>query len=88
MMTCLNRIPEITYVPPDGAFYIFCNVSKFGDGNTIAKKILDDVNVAVIPGDGFGAPEYIRLSFATSMERIEEGIKRIGEWIKKHCHGS
>ena len=88
MMTCLNRIPEITYVPPEGAFYIFCNISKLGDGNTIAKRILDDVNVAVIPGDGFGAPEYIRLSFAASMERIEEGIKRIGEWIKKNYHGS
>ena len=88
MMTCLSRIPEITYVPPEGAFYIFCNISKLGDGNTIAKRILDDVNVAVIPGDGFGAPEYIRLSFAASMERIEEGIKRIGEWIEKNCHGS
>ena len=88
MMTCLDGIPEITYVPPEGAFYIFCNISQLGDGNTIAKRILDEVNVAVIPGDGFGAPEYIRLSFATSLERIEAGIKRIGEWIREYYNGS
>ena len=52
----------------------------------MAKQILDEVNVAIIPGEGFGAPGFMRLSFATSMERIEEGTKRIIEWIKKHTH--
>ncbi len=85
MMSCLNKIPEIFYVPPQGAFYIFCNIAKLGEKSavSIAEKILNDVNVAVIPGDGFGANNYIRLSFATSTERIQEGIKRIGEWVKK-----
>lgn len=82
MMSLVSEIPEIRYIRPDGAFYLFCDVSKLGASDVIAKKILDEVNVAVIPGSGFGAPEFIRLSFATSDERIREGIKRIGQWIK------
>ena len=55
--------------------------SKFGQCAEVAKKILNDVNVAVIPGDGFGAEGYIRLTFSTSQERIKEGISRIKSWI-------
>jgi aspartate/methionine/tyrosine aminotransferase len=43
--------------------------------------MLDEVKVAGIPGDGFGAPNYIRFSFATSDARIKEGIARVGKWI-------
>ncbi|MCB9772548.1 MAG: pyridoxal phosphate-dependent aminotransferase [Candidatus Omnitrophica bacterium] len=82
MMALVEDLPEIRYIRPDGAFYLFCDVSKIGDSDVIAKKILDEVNVAVIPGSGFGAPNFIRFSFATSEERIKEGIKRIGQWIK------
>lgn len=82
IMRCIDRIPEISYIVPQGAFYLFCNVAKLGNSAAISKQILDEVNVAVIPGEGFGAPEYIRLSFATSEERITEGIRRIGEWVK------
>ncbi len=83
MMRLLDQIPEISYVRPHGAFYVFCDISKLGiDSNLFAKKILDEAFVAVIPGDGFGAPGHMRLSFATSDERIEEGIRRLGEWIK------
>ncbi len=85
MMSLVTGIPEIRFVQPDGAFYLFCDVSKLGDSDAVAKKILDDVNVAVIPGSGFGAPDFIRLSFATSQERIKEGISRIGQWIKKQA---
>ena len=83
MMSLISEIPEIRFIRPDGAFYLFCDVSKLGDSDMIAKKILDEVNVALIPGSGFGAPDFVRLSFATSDERIREGIKRIGQWIKK-----
>ena len=62
---------------------MFCDMSSLGDSNEAAKRILDDVKVALIPGDGFGAPGFVRLSFATSEEHIKEGIRRIGEWIKK-----
>ena len=58
-------------------------ISFLGDSMESAKAILNDVNVAFIPGEGFGAPGFARLSFATSRERIEEGVRRIGEWITK-----
>lgn len=84
MLKCLDKIPQISYIRPDGAFYVFCDFSKVGDGADIAKRMLDDVKVAGIPGDGFGAPEYIRLSFSTSDAKIIEGVRRIGEWINTH----
>jgi len=83
MMEGLNRIPKIRYLAPQGAFYIFCDVSKIADGTSLAKKILDEIHVAVIPGEGFGARDYIRLSFATSKEKIQEGMKRLSGWIKE-----
>ena len=83
MMSLLDEA-KIKYVRPSGAFYMFCEFSKFGPIAQVAKKILDEANVAIIPGDGFGAEGYIRLSFATSKERIAEGIKRIKEWMHKN----
>ncbi len=83
MTAALDKISGITYLRPQGAFYVFCNISKLGIGSdALAKQVLDEVGVAVIPGSGFGAEGYIRLSFATSTERIEEGVKRLGAWIK------
>ena len=82
--SAFDQIPEVSYVRPEGAFYLFCDFSKLGASLDVAKQILDDVNVAIIPGEGFGAPGFMRLSFATSAERIEEGTKRIAAWIKKH----
>lgn len=77
-----DSIPEVSYIRPQGAFYLFCDFSKLGPSFDVAKKIIEDVNVAIIPGEGFGAPGYMRLSYATSNERIEEGVKRIAQWIK------
>jgi aspartate aminotransferase len=77
-----DKIPEVSYIKPEGAFYIFCDFSKLGESFEIAKRIIEEVNVAIIPGEGFGAPGYMRLSFATSNERIEEGVKRISKWIQ------
>jgi len=82
ILQCLDRITSIRYIRPQGAFYVFCDVSKIGDGTTIAKQMLDDIKVAVVGGDGFGAPQYIRLSFATSEAKIKEGINRIDKWIE------
>ncbi|MEI6438173.1 MAG: pyridoxal phosphate-dependent aminotransferase [Candidatus Omnitrophota bacterium] len=81
MMSLVDGIPQISYIEPDGAFYLFCDFSRFGSSAETAKKSLNDVNVAVIPGDGFGAEGYIRLTFSTSQERIKEGISRIKSWI-------
>jgi len=84
MMSLLDKVPEISYIKPNGAFYLFCDFSQFGNSEAVAKQILDEMKVAVIPGDGFGAPSFLRLSFSTSMEQIEEGIKRIASWIKNY----
>ncbi len=81
----MDEISGISYIKPEGAFYLFCDFSKFGDSIETAKSILDEVNVAVIPGDGFGAPGFMRMSFATSSEKIKEGIRRISDWVKKHA---
>jgi aspartate aminotransferase len=81
MLQCLDRVKQLSYIRPEGAFYVFCDFSKVGDAAVIAKRILDEVKVAGIPGDGFGAPHYIRFSFATSEERIVEGISRVAKWI-------
>ncbi len=82
MMSLVDGIPEIRYIKPEGAFYLFCDFTRFGKCAEVAKMILNDVKVAVIPGDGFGAEGYIRLTFSTSQERIKEGISRIQSWIK------
>jgi len=84
MLQCLDRIPQLSYIRPEGAFYVFCDFSKVGDATMIAKQMLDEVKVAGIPGDGFGASNYIRFSFATSDARIQEGISRVAKWIAGH----
>jgi len=81
MLQCLDRITALSYIRPEGAFYVFCDFSKVGDATVIAKQMLDEVKVAGIPGDGFGACNYIRFSFATSEARIQEGIARVAKWI-------
>ena len=88
----LNAIPGVTCVLPDGAFYVFPDVSSlFGrsaDGRVISNSsdfaayLLDKANVAVIPGVDFGHDNHIRLSYATSMENIKEGLKRISSAVK------
>jgi len=81
MLQCLDRVPQLSYIRPEGAFYVFCDFSKVGDATLIAKQMLDEIKVAGIPGDSFGAPHYIRFSFATSEARIQEGISRVARWI-------
>lgn len=87
MVNTINSIKGISCRKPKGAFYIMVNISQLKGttikGNKIessldfAKVLLDEAKVAVIPGIGFGDDDYIRLSYATSMENIEEGLKRI-----------
>ena len=78
----LNAIPGIRCVNPDGAFYVFPNVSAlFSAGlptsDALAEHLLAEARIAVVPGSGFGAPDYLRLSYATSMEQIREGMDRL-----------
>lgn len=75
---------KIGYIRPEGAFYIFCDISKTGlDSFAFTKRLLEEQFVAVIPGKPFGCDDYVRLSFATSMEKIKKGFDRIEEWVSK-----
>jgi len=69
---------------PEGAFYLFCDISATGlDSLEFSKRLLEEKKVAVIPGGPFGEDGYVRVSFATSLDLIEKGITRIREWIKE-----
>ncbi|MDU1053924.1 pyridoxal phosphate-dependent aminotransferase [Clostridium baratii] len=93
MINRLDSIKGINYILPKGAFYIMVNVSgvygksingeKITDSLSFSKELLKEENVAVIPGIGFGLDDYIRLSYATSMENIENGIDRIEKFLNK-----
>jgi len=80
----LKQIKKMGFVFPQGAFYIFCDISKTGlNSLTFASRLLDEANVALIPGEGFGRDDYVRISFATNLEQLGKGMDRIEEWINK-----
>ena len=89
----LTALPKITCVRPQGAFYTFPNVSayfgksvggaKITDAVSFSAALLEHNHVAVVPGNDSGFDTHVRLSFATSMEQIDKGIDRIGEFLKK-----
>ena len=92
IMKRLDGIPGLTYVEPEGAFYIFPNFSSFM-GKTIkgrqikgsldlAEMLLNEAKVAVVPGIAFGTDNHFRLSYATSMANIDKGLDRIAEVLK------
>ena len=74
----LKNIPYLSFVQPGGAFYIYINISKTGmNANEAALHILNECKVAVVPWDD----EHIRVSYANSLENIEEGMERLKEWV-------
>jgi aspartate/methionine/tyrosine aminotransferase len=75
----LMEIPGVRCLIPEGAFYAFPNFSGHGDCRTLVMKLLKEAKVVTTPGTAFGAggEGYIRLSYATNKEKIEEGINRI-----------
>ncbi len=81
MVAKLQEIPGFDIIKPEGAFYCFPSVEKlmgrFGSATKLAEYLLDEADVAVVPGIGFGSDEHIRLSFATSEENIITGLDRI-----------
>jgi aspartate aminotransferase len=71
----LTGIQGVTCVKPQGAFYMFPNVSAFGlDSVTFAERLLEEHGVAMVPGAPFGADGHVRLSYACSLETIEKGM--------------
>ena len=90
----LRAIPGVTCEWPGGAFYAFPNISAHlssGSGKPalaktcteISKMLLEKARVAVVPGEAFGAPGYLRLSYATSIERIDEGLRRLERFFSR-----
>lgn len=80
----LNKLPGLRCSLPGGAFYAWCNVSALKKpASIIAEKWIDEAMVVTVPGEGFGSPDYVRFSFATSLEAIEEGLKRLSAWLSK-----
>jgi len=78
-----NKIEGVSVVKPDGAFYLFVNISKIEkDSLAFSKKLLEDTGVAVVPGVGFGTDGHFRFSFATDIESIRDGIGRIKNYIQ------
>lgn len=89
LVPALNRIKGIRCADPDGAFYVFPDISAFfgkrgiRDSQSFADFLLDEARVAVVPGAAFGADNFARFSYATSMERLGEGVHRIEKAVKK-----
>jgi aspartate aminotransferase len=91
----LRAIPGLTCTEPQGAFYVFpsvaacptrdaaCRVAGNGrlDTAVVARRLLESAHVAVVPGEAFGAPGFLRLSYATSLQRIEEGLRRLADFF-------
>jgi aspartate aminotransferase len=79
----LNKIPGITCLLAQGAFYLFPNVSSFGlKDQDFCTRLLEQEKVAAVPGSAFGAEGYLRLSYATSDETIAKGVQRLTRFCK------
>jgi aspartate/methionine/tyrosine aminotransferase len=91
MVERLCRIPGVECPTPDGAFYTLPDVHSFfgrrrdgkpiDDAPALAEALLEDAKVAVVPGDAFGAPYAIRLSYACSEKDVLRGVERLSEFL-------
>ncbi|MGT2711517.1 pyridoxal phosphate-dependent aminotransferase [Streptococcus oriscaviae] len=85
----LAEVPGFEVIKPEGAFYLFPNVKKamemkgFSDVTDFTTAILEETDVALVTGAGFGAPENIRLSYATDMETLKAAVARLKEYMSK-----
>ncbi len=78
LIPALNDLPGVTCATPQGAFYAFPNIKATGlTSEELTTRLLEQAHVAVTPGDAFGAPGYLRLSYATSLEKLQAGVERI-----------
>ena len=71
------QIPGWRFHKPQGAFYLFPDVSAIGSGDEVTERLLEQAHVAVVPGSAFGCPECIRLSYAICEKEIVEAMRRI-----------
>jgi aspartate aminotransferase len=85
----LRAIPGIQCTLPQGAFYAYPNISAYlkrdglADTTVLAEKLLDQAHVALVPGQAFGTHQHVRMSYATSLGQIDEGLKRMAAFFAK-----
>jgi aspartate aminotransferase len=84
----LAQIQGIKCARPEGAFYVYPNISAFlgrkglNSPADFARKLLHEAHVASVPGEGFGTQEHIRLSYATSQKELDRGLERIKSFVE------
>ncbi len=89
MFEKLNQIPGFQCLKPQGAFYLFpkaidaAKMAGFDDVDSFVKALLEEEKVALVPGSGFGADDYVRLSYATSLDLLESAVERIANYMAK-----
>ena len=85
VMNMVDEIDGLSYIEPNGAFYLFIDISKLGLGSeAFCRKLLDEKHVATIPGVAFGAEGTIRISYATDLDTIERGMDRMSAFVRSH----
>jgi aspartate aminotransferase len=87
MLSKLTAIPGVTCTKPEGAFYVYPNISAYlGKGGIrtateLATRLLHEAHVVTVPGEAFGTGEHIRISYPVTKENIDEGTRRMGEFL-------
>jgi aspartate aminotransferase len=91
MLAAMAKIPGVTCTKPEGAFYVYPNISAYLDSKggkggirtatELATRLLHEAHVVAVPGEAFGTGEHIRLSYPVTKENIDEGTRRMGEFL-------
>jgi len=89
MLAKLSEIPGVTCTKPEGAFYVYPNIGAFiGKGGVksateLATRLLHEAHVVTVPGEAFGTNEHIRISYPVTKQNIDEGVRRMKEFLVK-----
>ncbi len=89
MLAKLLAIPGVTCTKPEGAFYVYPNIRRsLGKGGIktateLATRLLHEAHVVTVPGEAFGTAEHIRISYPVTKQNIDEGTRRMGEFLSK-----
>ncbi|MEL6935853.1 MAG: aminotransferase class I/II-fold pyridoxal phosphate-dependent enzyme, partial [Cyanobacteria bacterium J06607_17] len=84
IIDAVNSIPGLSCVVPNGAFYLFIDISKTGlQSLDFCTRLLNEKYVAAIPGVAFGADDAIRISYATDLPTIELGMERLNDFVQQ-----
>jgi aspartate aminotransferase len=89
----IAALPNVTCVQPQGGFYVLPDVSRCLSRDTpdtlaFCARLLQEQAVAVVPGEGFFAPGFFRLSFAAAFQDLQEGVRRLSQFVSEHASGA